>query len=147
MMAQGQLRMILGLLLSSVSEAPGDDRGPWRVPPPGPTPTGLLARVDPLIERSLSAPPSRAALCAALGMSESSFSHRFRAETGMSLSERIRWLRVRRAQSLLVDPEASVKNVARQLGFTSAFYFSSVFSAVTGLSPSRYRAEVLRRLG
>jgi AraC-like DNA-binding protein len=139
LIARGHLQVILGLVLSSASEAPGDDRGAWQVPPDGPAPTGLLAQVDRLMDARLADPPSRAEVAAALGISESSFSHRFRAETGLTLSERVRWLRVRAAKARLGDADASVKRVAGELGFSSPFYFSRVFSEVTGMTPSAYR--------
>jgi AraC-like DNA-binding protein len=144
LVARGHLQVILGLVLSSASDAPGDDRGPWQVPADGPQLTGLLAQVDRLIERRLADPPARAELAAALGMSESSFSHRFRAETGLTLSERVRWLRVRVAKARLGEPDAAVKGVAQELGFSSPFYFSRVFTEVTGMTPSDYRAAVRR---
>jgi AraC-like DNA-binding protein len=142
LIARGHLQVILGLVLASASSAPGDDRGPWQVPAAGPLPAGLLAQVDRLIERALADPPSRAEVAAALRMSESSFSHRFRAETGLTLSERVRWLRVRAAKTRLGDPDASVKRVAGELGFSSPFYFSRVFTEVTGMTPSAYRSAL-----
>ena len=61
--------------------------------------------------------------------------HRFKAETGWTVIERIRWLRVRGARSLLSVSEASVKETASRLGFSSPFYFSKVFKEVAGLTP------------
>ncbi len=139
--ALGHLQVVLGLVLSAASAAPGDERGPWRVPESKPAAGGLLARVDAIIEGSLTAPPSRARLARMLGVSESAFSHRFRAETGMSLAQRSRWLRVRAAKARLAEPGATVKEVARELGFSSAFWFSRVFTEVAGMPPSDYQGR------
>ena len=88
---------------------------------------------------ALTAPPSRAHLSRLLGMSESTFSRRFRAETGRSLAQRRRWLRVRAAKARLAEPEASVTAVApREPGFSSGFRFSRVFTEVSGMPPSAY---------
>ncbi len=136
--AQGHLLVALGLLLSAAGSGLGDERDPWRLPGDQPVANALLARVDLIIARSLAAPPSRAAIAVALGMAESTLAHRFRAETGMTLVERLRWLRVREAKARLADPEASVKAVAASLGFSSAFYFSRVFREVVGATPQEW---------
>lgn len=139
LIAHGYLQVILGLALSAASAAPGDDRGPWQVPMEGPQAHGLLAQVDAQVVPRLSDPPARAEVAAALGMSASTFAHRFCSETGISYSTRVRWLRVRTAKARLADGDASVKRVAAELGFRSPFYFSRVFTAMTGMTPSAYR--------
>ncbi len=134
LVAQGHLLVALGLVLSAAGGGAGDESDPWRLPGDEPA-NVLLAQVDLLVARSLATPPSRAAIAAALGMAESTLAHRFRAETGMSLVERLRWLRVREAKARLALPGASVKAVAASLGFSSAFYFSRVFREVAGATP------------
>ena len=48
---------------------------------------------------------------------------------------------VRRAERLLLDlPALSVEEIGFRGGFESATYFRRVFRAVTGVSPSEYRA-------
>jgi AraC-like DNA-binding protein len=136
--AHGDLVALLGLVLSAASNRSGDEHEPWRLPAEGPRPTGLLGDIDRLIERSLADPPSRSEIAAELGMSESTFSHRIRVETGTTLAERTRWLRVREAKSRLAERGAAVKEVAAALGFSSASYFATVFRAIAGVSPSEY---------
>ncbi|MBQ6473545.1 MAG: helix-turn-helix transcriptional regulator [Victivallales bacterium] len=48
-------------------------------------------------------------------------------------------LQVEKAQYLLKNSTDSIKEIAEKLGFPNAFYFSSVFSRSTGVSPSDYR--------
>ena len=47
------------------------------------------------------------------------------------------------AADLLRDPSASVGGVAREVGYTSPFTFSTAFKRVYGVSPSAHRATVI----
>jgi AraC-like DNA-binding protein len=98
----------------------------------------LLQRVDHIAERRINNLPSLDELAEILGMSVSSLMHRYRAETGMTVIDRFRWLRIREARRLLAQPGATVKTVAGKLNFSSPFYFSRVFSEVTRMSPQTY---------
>jgi AraC-like DNA-binding protein len=104
----------------------------------------LLNRVDQIVTRRLANPPSLDELAEQLALSVSSLAHQFKAETGMTIVERIRWLRIRQARVLLSRDDASAKNVAARLGFSSASYFARVFGNVTGATPEAYM-RLLRR--
>ncbi len=141
LVAHGLLLAVLGEVLACAhAGGAGDDRDPWRLRAreSRDQEPGLLAAVDLQVSRSPASPPSRERLAAALGMSVSSLAHRFRAETGMTLVERIRWLRIREAKARLADRGATVKSVASSLGFSSPFYFSRVFKEVAGMTPELY---------
>ncbi|MBR5559883.1 MAG: helix-turn-helix transcriptional regulator [Clostridia bacterium] len=71
----------------------------------------------------------------------STLSSEFNAEVGMSLSEYVTALRIRRAQQLLREGEAAIPDIAQQAGFSSAKYFREIFKRQTGLSPQQYRNE------
>lgn len=71
----------------------------------------------------------------------SSLSSEFNAEVGMSLSEYVTSLRIRKAQQLLREGEASIPEIAQQAGFSGAKYFREIFKRQTGLSPQQYRNE------
>jgi AraC-like DNA-binding protein len=141
--AHGLLLGILSEVLTCADEgAAGNDANPWRIRGHETEPRNtLLAAVDGEVLRSLASPPSREQLAKALDMSVSSLAHRFSAETGMTLVERIRWLRIREAKARLAEPGATVKAVAGSLGFSSPFYFSRVFKAVTDMTPEAYLAQ------
>lgn len=141
LIAHGLLLAMLGeVLAASQGGGSGDDRDPWSIRAPGSRRrvSGLLAAVDAQVVRSLARPPSRAQLARALGMSESALAHRFRAETGLTLVDRIRWLRIREARAQLAERGASVKAVASALGFSSAAWFSRVFHEVAGMTAEDY---------
>ncbi|MBN1673503.1 MAG: helix-turn-helix transcriptional regulator [Kiritimatiellae bacterium] len=160
MYAQQQLGMpgsavvIHGLFIALLGEiavaarrgAAGTAADAWRVAGPEQGDAGdgrLLDRVDRLVCERLASPPSLDALAEALHMSVSSLAHRFKAETGLTVVQRIRWLRIREARRLLADPGTTAKRVAYALGFRSAAYFTRVFFEVSGITPMTY----LRRAG
>jgi AraC-like DNA-binding protein len=142
--AHGLLLQILAeVAIASQGGLAGDERRPWRIRSEARERSPeLLERVDALLLRSLSAPPSRLRIAMELGMSQSALAHRFRTETGMGLRERARWLRVREAKARLVEPGVAVKEVSRALGFTDQAYFARVFRAITGLSPQEFVRQV-----
>ena len=63
----------------------------------------------------------------------------FKKQTGMTLLEFIHQEKVKRAQILLADSNASLKNISEQLVFTSECYFNSFFTRIIGVSPGQYR--------
>ena len=91
-----------------------------------------------MINERLGDPPSLKQLADLLNMSVSSLTHRFKDETGMTVNERTRQLRIYAARESLAQPGASVKAVARDLGFSSPAYFSRVFKEQTGLTPQEF---------
>ncbi|MDE5848539.1 MAG: helix-turn-helix transcriptional regulator, partial [Muribaculaceae bacterium] len=62
---------------------------------------------------------------------------------GMTPSDYIRNIRLKRACELLKRHDIEVTQVAYKIGFTSQPHFSSHFKRYTGFSPSEYRAKCL----
>ncbi|MFJ9896199.1 GlxA family transcriptional regulator [Streptomyces sp. NPDC091280] len=106
-----------------------------------PVPQG--STLEPLlrwIEDNLSHEVTLGALAARSGMSERTFSRRFREQTG---STPLQWLlraRVRRAQYLLENSDHPIERVAQQAGFGSPTAFRERFRKVVGTSPQAYRS-------
>jgi len=78
-----------------------------------------------------------------LQVSYSWFRQAFKAYTGMAPGQYLQQLKIEQAKLLLMDSSRSVKKVAYELNFKSAFYFSSLFSKKTGLSPEKYRKKLI----
>lgn len=138
--AHGLFLSLLGeVMLAARRGNTGLPQQPWLVRnPETPVAAGsekLLEQLDALVSRRLADPPGLDELAEELNVSISTLAHRFKAETGMTVVDRMRWLRVRAARGLLGRPGASVKAVAQALGFSSAFYFSRVFKEVAGIAP------------
>lgn len=66
----------------------------------------------------------------------------FLRETGMSISEFSMRERTEAAKVLLCDPSLSIREVSERTGFCDRFYFSRVFRAQTGMTPTVYRRSV-----
>lgn len=67
------------------------------------------------------------------------FSDRFRELVGVRPLEYLMQRRMERAQYLLITSVASVKEIATQVGFEDAAYFTRAFTRCCGRSPSAYR--------
>lgn len=66
----------------------------------------------------------------------------FTAQTGLSLQQYIRWLRLKRAAyQLLLNKDESIINIAIDAGFESHEAFTRVFKQTCGLSPSEFRQQ------
>jgi AraC-like DNA-binding protein len=87
------------------------------------------------------APWTLADLARTAAMSRSRFAERFTGLVGVPpLTYLARW-RMTMAAQLLAEPDATVRDVARRVGFTSEPAFSRAFTRHHGTSPSRYRRD------
>lgn len=68
-------------------------------------------------------------------------SSEFNDEVGMSLSEYVTGLRIKKAQELLRTSDMTVTQIAEAAGFSSAKYFREIFKKQTGVSPQQYRDQ------
>jgi AraC family transcriptional regulator of arabinose operon len=94
-----------------------------------------------LLVRDLTAAPSVAELAAAVYLSPSRLAHLFKAQTGQTIAEMARQLRLRQAARLLRHSSRSVQEVATEVGFLCPFHFSRRFRQCFGLSPRDYRRQ------
>ncbi|MCW5850763.1 MAG: helix-turn-helix domain-containing protein [Anaerolineae bacterium] len=85
---------------------------------------------------------SRQDIAQAVGVSENYLSQIFRHELSLSPWDYLNRLRIHRAKELLHSPDASITEVAVQVGFSDPAYFSRVFRKYVGQSPQAYRQAV-----
>lgn len=78
-----------------------------------------------------------------VGVSRAHLHRKMKDLIGMTPSDYIRNIRLKRACELLRRPDIEVTQVAYKIGFTSQPHFSSHFKRYTGFSPSEYRAKCL----
>lgn len=78
-------------------------------------------------------------LCRAAGISRSVLYRKLRAAGIPSVSRFIRSIRLQKAKVLLRQTDLSITQVAYEVGFKDAVYFSRVFSATFRMTPSKYR--------
>jgi AraC family transcriptional regulator len=98
-------------------------------------------RVIEFIEEHLGTDLSLTKLAEVAEMSPSSFVRGFRAATNTSPHKYVLERRLRRAQELLRASNRSLSEIAYGLGFSSQSHFSTVFHALVGESPSRFRLQ------
>lgn len=73
-----------------------------------------------------------------LQMSQRYMSDTLKKETGHSTTDNIHLFLVEQAKNLLLEPKASISEIAYQLGFEYPQYFSRLFKKKTGVSPKEY---------
>ena len=102
-------------------------------------------RFDPRIRRALdimsadlASPFSVAALARDCGLSASRLTHLFQEQVGASPQRFSERCRLNRGAELLRHGGMTVGEVARQVGFDSAFYFSNRFRKAFGKSPREF---------
>ena len=89
-------------------------------------------------------PPSLDELAALAELSKRHLTRAFHETTGMTIHQQLDELRLKRATTLLDDPELSIAEIGERLGFRSGSAFSTAFARWSGKSPSRYRGELVR---
>jgi AraC-like DNA-binding protein/CheY-like chemotaxis protein len=82
---------------------------------------------------------SFAQLAAALGLSKSTLSRRFKRTLNISYRRFVRQSRIERARTLLDRPGLTITEIAQAVGFGDLPRFDKVFKAVVGTAPSLYR--------
>ncbi len=76
---------------------------------------------------------------AAVNLSQSHLSTIFAQETGMTFTQYLTGLRIGRARELLETTELRSFQIAEEVGYNDAHYFSYMFKRTVGKSPSEYR--------
>lgn len=105
--------------------------------------------VDPVVTTVLEELNSRIAeptslndLAASSGFSGQHLNRIFRSVLGVTPLRYLARLRLDRAASLLTDSQLTIRAVARDVGFDDPYYFSRLFRARFGRSPSEYRRQL-----
>lgn len=79
-----------------------------------------------------------------VGISRVQLHRKLKELIGMTPSDFIRNIRLKRACRLLQKPDVEVTQVAYAVGFSSQPHFSTAFKRYTGFSPTEYRQRCLR---
>ncbi|SDA95451.1 helix-turn-helix domain-containing protein [Sinorhizobium sp. NFACC03] len=80
-------------------------------------------------------------LAASVGLSRRQLERLFMEKAKMSPALVYRKLRLERAKHLLTQTDASLIEIALEVGFESAGHFSRIFAKTYGQTPSRLRAQ------
>lgn len=85
-----------------------------------------------------------AALCCDEGLAETAFKECFKALYQRTPADFLRTARMNQAAILLADPERSIAEVARTMGYDNPSNFTRTFKAVYGMLPKVYREKCLK---
>jgi len=136
-LAAGETAAARGLLIYAVNlmarAFAADKRTSGRKMPPG------VRKALSLIDESLSKPPSVPSLARQVGFSASRLGELFREHVGMTPADYVMSRRIDVACEKLTQTDASVTDIAMELGFSSAQHFSDAFKARMGVTPSAHR--------
>lgn len=66
----------------------------------------------------------------------------FKKNSEIGFTDYVNTAKIKRAKELLKDSNLKVYEVADQLSFESAFYFSKVFKKIEGISPREYIQQI-----
>lgn len=95
------------------------------------------------IERNFSDPSVNVKRIAReLSINATYLAHLFSEQMGMRMHRHIANKRIERAKKLLAETNWQIKRVAYESGHANADWFSQVFHAETGQTPSRYRRQM-----
>lgn len=107
----------------------------------------LLRRVRDRIDREYAQPLDVEALARGAHMSAGHLSRQFKLAYGESPYAYLMTRRIERAMALLRGGELSVTDTCFAVGFSSLGTFSTRFSELVGMPPSRYREEARTTAG
>lgn len=101
-----------------------------------------IEKVVEYIGKHLDEPLSLEKLCEVACCSKYHFHRLFTANCGVSLSNYIRWLRLKRAaHQLSIYKGETILNIALDAGFESHEAFSRAFKQICGQSPSEFKSQ------
>lgn len=101
----------------------------------------LVRSVSEYVNDNLDTPLRLDDIAAAVFLSPSHLSRTFRKLAGVSISEFIAGQRLENAVHYLQNTGMSVTEIAEQLGFSSATYFTAWFRRMTGQPPLQFRKK------
>ncbi|MGC4014358.1 MAG: AraC family transcriptional regulator [Luteolibacter sp.] len=100
-----------------------------------------LVRITDHIMRNFATSLEVPALAKMAGLSARALSSLFQREYHASPSRFIARVRTSEAAKLLAETSLSLDDIAEQTGFPNRFYFTRVFTRLTGKSPAKFRRE------
>ena len=99
----------------------------------------LLDKLDTALAASLERPFALDTFCCQEACSERVLRQQFRSQTGMTINQYQRQVRVCHAQYLLQHSRLMIGEISMKCGFEDSNYFSVVFTRETGMTPSQWR--------
>ena len=99
----------------------------------------IAQATERLVLSDLASVPALPELAARVGTHEKRLTRAFREQTGRTVYEFVREMRLVEAQRLLLNSALNMEEVAHAVGFSGAANFSTAVRERFGLTPSSYR--------
>ena len=112
----------------------------WKVSS-NPRDTGVLYTIS-LMEAEPSAVWRLDDLAQSAGMSVSSYTKKFREQTGLSPLNYLTGLRLDKASLMLAETDCSIAEIAFRCGLCDANYMTKLFRVRLGITPDQYRKKL-----
>lgn len=103
----------------------------------------IVSGVRQYIQTHLQEKLSLNEVAAAFGISPSYLSLLFKKYSDCGFNEYVTQMKIGKAKELIQEEHLKIYEIADQLGFENAFYFSKVFKKVEGCSPREYQYQCL----
>ena len=98
-----------------------------------------------LLKQNLSEPPALEELGKKIGCSHCYLSRIFSTQTGHTITQHLRQLRMERAAELLKAGDHNVTEAATEVGYNSLSHFSAAFTETFGICPGLYPLKISAR--
>jgi AraC-like DNA-binding protein len=99
----------------------------------------IAERVSDYIKAHLSEEITVSQIAEKMHISVYYLSHVFKDTTGTTIIEYRNELRLTRSKQLLIETDLSISEIAQDVGFGTASYFTEIFSRSEKISPVKYR--------
>jgi AraC-like DNA-binding protein len=103
---------------------------------------GRMARIASFVEDNIAQRLSPADIAAHMNLSEKQVGRIVARHKGFSTQKFITRTKLKHAKRLLVETDLAVKEIAERLGFSSEYYFNSVFRLHEGYPPGVFRESM-----
>lgn len=105
-------------------------------------PSFRMVRIEEFVQSNIEKDIGPADIARFLNLSDKQIARIIIAHKGYPTKKYITRTKLRRAKELLVTSDQPIKEIARQLGFSSEYYFSSVFKLHEGVPPGVFRTSM-----
>ncbi len=82
-----------------------------------------------------------ATLSKTFSISESYISRRFKSVVGTNVNEYINYIRINRAEKILMEKELTMVEISEMCGFNDSSYFSAIFKKLKGVTPYKFMKQ------
>ena len=95
------------------------------------------------INEKISEPITLTELSELADLNPAYFSTLFTKHMGIPPLRYVNNKKIEKAQTLLLSITKTLEEISRMVGYDDVFYFSRIFKKITGLTPAKYRKQIL----